>query len=109
MGKFAHRVEITDIYSYHFSAKFREIKVCIIFSHFFRFNLFGDNGAAWSVIYVDIDAHNRNRDIFESLLPRESTSKDVDVALLSAISFPAFATHEEKLYTQTKSKIEKVQ
>ena len=76
---------------------------------FFRFNLFGDNGAAWSVIYVDIDAHNRNRDIFESLLPRESTSKDVDVALLSAISFPAFATHEEKLYTQTKSKIEKVQ
>lgn len=24
-------------------------------------NLFGDRGASWSVIYVDIDAHNRNR------------------------------------------------
>lgn len=38
-------------------------------------NLFGDKGAAWSVIYVDIDAHNRNRSIFETLLPRESSSK----------------------------------
>jgi len=33
-------------------------------------NLFGDKGAAWSVAYVDIDAHNRNRSIFETLLPR---------------------------------------
>ncbi|KOB70249.1 putative phosphorylase kinase [Operophtera brumata] len=24
-------------------------------------NLFGDKGASWSVVYVDIDAHNRNR------------------------------------------------
>ena len=39
------------------------------------FNLFGENGANWSVIYVDIDAHNRNRSIFETLLPRESGSK----------------------------------
>lgn len=38
-------------------------------------NLFGDKGASWSVIYVDIDAHNRNRSIFETLLPRESSSK----------------------------------
>jgi hypothetical protein len=38
-------------------------------------NLFGDQGASWSVIYVDIDAHNRNRTIFESILPRESNSK----------------------------------
>ncbi len=28
-----------------------------------------------SVVYVDIDAHNRNRSIFETLLPRESASK----------------------------------
>ena len=39
------------------------------------FNLFGENGANWSVIYVDIDAHNRNRSIFETILPRESGSK----------------------------------
>ena len=38
-------------------------------------NLFGDKGASWSVIFVDIDAHNRNRSIFETLLPRESSSK----------------------------------
>lgn len=38
-------------------------------------NLFGDKGASWSVVYVDIDAHNRNRSIFETMLPRESSSK----------------------------------
>ncbi|XP_043276560.1 probable phosphorylase b kinase regulatory subunit beta isoform X2 [Venturia canescens] len=68
-------------------------------------NLFGEKGASWSVIYVDIDAHNRNRSIFETMLPRESTSKSVDVALLPTISFPAFATHEEFLYSETKANI----
>ena len=38
-------------------------------------NLYGVHGASWSVIFVDIDAHNRNRTIFESILPRESNSK----------------------------------
>ena len=38
-------------------------------------NLFGEQGASWSVIYVDIDAHNRNRSIFYTMLPRESSSK----------------------------------
>ena len=38
-------------------------------------NLFGDQGASWSVVFGDIDAHNRNRTIFESILPRESNSK----------------------------------
>jgi len=32
-------------------------------------------GASWSVIYVDIDAHNRNRVTVSTLLPRESSSK----------------------------------
>ena len=68
-------------------------------------NMFGENGASWSVIYVDIDAHNRNRSIFETLLPRESASKEVDMALLLSISFPAFATHDPDLYTKTKSNI----
>lgn len=39
------------------------------------FNLFGEYGASWSVIYVDVDAHNRNRTTLETMLPRESTSK----------------------------------
>lgn len=40
-------------------------------------NLFGEKGASWSVVYVDIDAHNRNRSIFETMLPRESSSKAI--------------------------------
>lgn len=38
-------------------------------------NLFGDSGAYWSVVFCDFDAHNRNRTIFDELLPRESNSK----------------------------------
>merc|ERR1719209_7928 len=60
---------------------------------------------AASVIYADIDAHNRNRSIFETLLPRESNTKHTDAALLPTISFPAFATQNETLYTSTKSRI----
>ncbi|XP_045512466.1 probable phosphorylase b kinase regulatory subunit beta isoform X2 [Pieris brassicae] len=68
-------------------------------------NLFGDKGASWSVVYVDIDAHNRNRSIFETMLPRESSSKGVDAALLPTISFPAFATHEDILVQLTKTNL----
>nr|XP_053638144.1 probable phosphorylase b kinase regulatory subunit beta [Cherax quadricarinatus] len=68
-------------------------------------NLFGEKGASWSVIFVDIDAHNRNRSIFETLLPRESSSKNVDASLLPTISFPAFATHDQMLYSKTRSQI----
>jgi len=68
-------------------------------------NMFGDKGSSISVIYVDIDAHNRNRSIFETLLPRESSSKNTDSSLLATISWPCFATHDEILYTRTKSKI----
>ncbi|GFG40372.1 hypothetical protein Cfor_00569 [Coptotermes formosanus] len=68
-------------------------------------NLFGEKGASWSVIYVDIDAHNRNRSIFETMLPRESSSKGVDASLIPTISFPAFATHEEVLCVETKANV----
>lgn len=68
-------------------------------------NLFGEKGASWSVVYVDIDAHNRNRSIFETMLPRESSSKGVDTSLIPTLSFPAFASHEERLVDQTKINI----
>jgi len=71
------------------------------------FNLFGDKGSNHSVIYADIDAHNRNRSIFETLLPRESNTKNTDVSLLATISYPAFATHNEELYQTTKLRIVK--
>lgn len=68
-------------------------------------NLFGDKGASWSVVYVDIDAHNRNRSIFETMLPRESSSKGVDSSLFPTLSFPAFASHEERLVDLTKNNV----
>lgn len=68
-------------------------------------NLFGGKGANWSIIYSDIDAHSRNRSIFETLLPRESRSKNTDSYLLATISWPCFATHDPVLYQSTKSKI----
>lgn len=39
------------------------------------FNAYGNSGTSDSVIYVDIDGHNRNRTTFETVLPRESNSK----------------------------------
>jgi phosphorylase kinase alpha/beta subunit len=71
------------------------------------FNLFGERGTNNSVIYADIDAHNRNRAIFEALLPRESSTKNTDASLLCAISYPAFATQSVKLYKATKERVVK--
>ncbi|KAH9489748.1 hypothetical protein Btru_036653 [Bulinus truncatus] len=68
-------------------------------------NLFGENGAAWSVIFVDIDAHNRNRTIFETILPRESNSKNTDASLLLTVSWPAFAIHEDEVRNKSIEKV----
>ncbi|UJR13940.1 hypothetical protein I4U23_000943 [Adineta vaga] len=65
------------------------------------FNLYGDKGANWSVVYVDVDAHNRNRTTFDTLLPRESASKNTDAALLFTVSWPTFAVHEATLVENT--------
>uniref|UniRef100_A0A8D0HM59 Phosphorylase b kinase regulatory subunit n=1 Tax=Sphenodon punctatus TaxID=8508 RepID=A0A8D0HM59_SPHPU len=54
------------------------------------FNLFGNQGCSWSVIFVDLDAHNRNRS---------------HVTLLPCISYPAFAVDDDALYSQTLDKI----
>ena len=68
------------------------------------FNLYGDNGCSWSVVYVDIDAHNRNRATLETLLPRESSSKNTSAALLNAIGFPSFSVHDNNIISKTVSK-----
>lgn len=49
------------------------------------FNLYGDNGCSWSVVYVDIDAHNRNRSTLETLLPRESSSKVISKIIFNDV------------------------
>ncbi|XP_042186772.1 phosphorylase b kinase regulatory subunit beta-like isoform X4 [Oncorhynchus tshawytscha] len=69
------------------------------------FNLFGNQGCSWSVIFVDLDAHNRNRQTLSSLLPRESRSHNTDAALLPCISYPAFAVDDDALYSQTLDKV----
>ncbi|XP_076143594.1 phosphorylase b kinase regulatory subunit beta isoform X1 [Alosa pseudoharengus] len=69
------------------------------------FNLFGNQGCSWSVIFVDLDAHNRNRQTLCSLLPRESRSHNTDASLLPCISYPAFAVDDDALYSQTLDKI----
>uniref|UniRef100_A0A8C2HA85 Phosphorylase b kinase regulatory subunit n=1 Tax=Cyprinus carpio TaxID=7962 RepID=A0A8C2HA85_CYPCA len=69
------------------------------------FSLFGNQGCSWSVIFVDLDAHNRNRQTLCSLLPRESRSHNTDSALLPCISYPAFTVDDDALYYQTLDKI----
>ncbi len=59
------------------------------------FDLFGARGSQASVIHVLPDEIARASITLESLLPRESSSKEVDAALLSAISFPAFAVSDD--------------
>ncbi|XP_063293913.1 phosphorylase b kinase regulatory subunit beta isoform X3 [Pelobates fuscus] len=69
------------------------------------FNLFGNQGCSWSVIFVDLDAHNRNRQTLCSLLPRESRSHNTDASLLTCISYPAFAVDDDALFHQALDKI----
>lgn len=68
-------------------------------------NLFGLDGARESVIHVLEDEIARARITLESLLPRESASKETDAALLSVIGFPAFAVEDKKLRDRTRKNI----
>lgn len=68
-------------------------------------NLFGVHGGQSSVIHVLPDEIARCRTTLESLLPRESSSKEVDAALLSVISYPAFAIEDTQLVDRTRNKI----
>ncbi len=74
------------------------------------FNLFGMDGDQSSVVHVLPDEIARTRSTLESLLPRESGSKEVDGALLSIIGFPAFAVDNDDLIDRTRQNvIEKLQ
>ncbi|KAI0980085.1 hypothetical protein GJ496_001041, partial [Pomphorhynchus laevis] len=69
------------------------------------FNLYGrEYQSSRSVVYVDIDAYNRNRITLNTMLPRESSSKNTDAALLFTISWPVFTTHECNLISKTMNK-----
>ncbi|MBW4645935.1 MAG: glycoside hydrolase family 15 protein [Goleter apudmare HA4340-LM2] len=64
-------------------------------------DLFGVRGSQASVIHVLPDEIARARITLESLLPRESGSKEIDGALLSIISYPAFAVEDVQLRDRT--------
>jgi phosphorylase kinase alpha/beta subunit len=68
-------------------------------------DLFGIRGSQASVIHVLPDEIARARITLENLLPRESSSKEVDAALLSIISFPAFAVEDVQLVERTRNDI----
>lgn len=70
-----------------------------------EFNLFGRDGGQASVIHVISDDVARSRITLESLLPRESTSKEVDSAVLSITGFPAFAVDNEAVRSKTEALI----
>ncbi|WP_414753613.1 glycoside hydrolase family 15 protein [Anabaena sp. CCY 9910] len=68
-------------------------------------DLFGVRGSQASVIHVLPDEIARTRSTLESLLPRESASKEIDAALLSIISYPAFAVEDSQLRKRTLNEI----
>ncbi len=68
-------------------------------------NLFGVDGSQASVIHVIADDIAKARITLQALLPRESSSKEVDAALLSAIGFPAFAIENQAITIRTRTKI----
>ncbi len=68
-------------------------------------DLFGARGSQASVIHVLPDEIARAQLTLASLLPRESSSKETDAALLSIIGFPAFAVTDPQLVDRTRTKI----
>ena len=67
------------------------------------FNLFGKEGGQASVVHVISDDIARTRITLESLLPRESISKEADSAVLSITGFPAFAVDNQAIRAKTEA------
>jgi len=68
------------------------------------FDLLGGGDPA-AVIQVPADDIAQARAILESLLPRESVSRETDAALLSVIGFPAYAVEDPALVERTRAVI----
>lgn len=69
------------------------------------FNLFGDVESHESVVHVIASDIARSRFTLQSLLPRESNSKETDAALLSIIGYPGYAVEDKVLVEKTRKKI----
>ncbi|XP_055682878.1 probable phosphorylase b kinase regulatory subunit alpha isoform X3 [Lutzomyia longipalpis] len=68
-------------------------------------DLFGARGGPASVIHVLADEAHKCQAVLQSMLPRESSSKELDSGLLSIIGFPAFAVDDPQLISTTREAI----
>nr|XP_011449361.2 probable phosphorylase b kinase regulatory subunit alpha isoform X11 [Crassostrea gigas] len=68
-------------------------------------DLFGARGGPLSVVHVLPDEAQQCQAILLSMLPRESNSKEIDAALLTVISFPAFAVDDGEKVEETRDSI----
>lgn len=68
-------------------------------------DLFGARGGPASVIHVLADEAHKCQAVLQSMLPRESNSKELDSGLLSIIGFPAFAVDDPQLIAITREAI----
>ncbi|KAJ8338286.1 hypothetical protein SKAU_G00372520 [Synaphobranchus kaupii] len=68
-------------------------------------NLFGAKGGPGSVVHALADDIQHCQSILNSMLPRASTSKEVDAGILSIISYPAFAVEDIRIVNMTKEEI----
>jgi phosphorylase kinase alpha/beta subunit len=68
-------------------------------------DLFGSRGGDSSIIHVMPDTIHWCNTILSCMLPRESNSKETDAALLSIISYPAFALNDMDLVNLTRNEI----
>ncbi|KAG0719621.1 putative phosphorylase b kinase regulatory subunit alpha [Chionoecetes opilio] len=69
-------------------------------------DLFGARGGPTSVIHVLADEAQKCQAVLQSMLPRESNSKEVDSSLMAVISFPAFAVDDPNLIKTTRATIQ---
>lgn len=69
------------------------------------FNAFGTSVDTEALIQVAADDIARTRIALQSLLPRESTSKETDAALLSIVGYPAYAVEDTALVARTRSEL----
>ncbi|KAA0196091.1 putative phosphorylase b kinase regulatory subunit alpha [Fasciolopsis buskii] len=68
-------------------------------------DLFGADGSPLSTIHVFPDECQQCNTVLESVLPRESNSKETDAALLTIITYPGFSVTNEDLIKQTRSTV----
>jgi phosphorylase kinase alpha/beta subunit len=68
-------------------------------------DLFAGRGGPSSVIHVMADEAQKCHAVLQSILPRESLSKEVDAALMAVIGFPAFAVEDRNLLNDTREVI----